>query len=158
MSSSSSSPDPITSGPYGVKVSRRVSDGVDNTTAFFRLQLQAHDAQNMPNAIFRYAVTGKNAGGEFTLEFDGVCTPMDLEQWAESAPGTDVSQFPNFVRSDKGDLVYPTADFLADAWTTLLAEVTQLVEDLDKLDDLDDATTATFGETTTNAGPGDWWT
>lgn len=154
--SSSGSSSSISSGSYGVKLSRRLTDG-DTPTAFYRLQAQAHDAAGLPNTIFRYAVVGKNAAGEFLLEFDGVATPIEIEHWPEGPPEPELSQFPSFVRSDKLDLIFPTAEFLNDAWETLLEEATQLISDIEKLDNLEAGTTVDIGDPDTGDGPSAWW-
>lgn len=154
--SGSTSSSSVVSGTYGVRLSRRYTDG-STPSAFYRLQVQSHDAAGLPNTIFRYAVVGKNTAGDFLLEFDGVATPLDIEHWPEGPPEPELLQFPSYVRSDKLDLIFPTAEFLSDAWEILIAETTQLIEDIEKLDTLSATATVEVGDADSGDGPSAWW-
>lgn len=142
-------------GPYGFRITRRLT--TDPEAKFFRLQAQVHDAIGLSAAVFRYEVIGRTQEGTYALEFNGVCTPLDLEQWPSDPPEIDAPTYPKFVRTDKLDLIFPRVEFLAEAWTVLLEEASNLVRDLDSLDALSEDITVTFGNPETDSGPDTWW-
>lgn len=104
----------------------------DNITGF-RFRVVAYGASDMPNAIFRYGREALNAKeGTYRLAFDGVCSPVDLEEFPEDAPTVGV--YPEFCRLDYVDLVFRSQAIAEEAWTTLVEEVSSLVTTLNTMD------------------------
>lgn len=87
----------------------------------------------MPNTIFRYQREALNArDGTYRLVFDGVCSPPDIEEFAEIEPTVGV--YPEFCRLDYVDLVFRSQSVAEEAWRLLVEEVASLIETLNKMD------------------------
>ena len=96
----------------------------------FRFKVVAYGGNEMPNFIFRYTREALNVSeGTYRLAFDGVCSPVDLEEYPESEPIVGV--FPEFCRLDYVDLVFRSQSIAEDAWNIMVEEVGNLVYTLD---------------------------
>lgn len=134
-SSSSSSIGSPTVG-RGIYLKRFTQTTVNNNLiSGFRFKVEAHDGNDMPNTIFRYQREALNArDGTYRLVFDGVCSPADIEEFAEEEPTVGV--FPEFCRLDYVDLVFRSQSVAEEAWTILVEEVANLVVTLNKMDEV----------------------
>lgn len=134
-SSSSSSVGSPTTG-RGIYLKRFTQTTVNNSLiSGFRFKVVAHDGNEMTNSIFRYQREALNArDGTYRLVFDGVCSPPDIEEFAENEPAVGV--FPEFCRLDYVDLVFRSQAVAEEAWTILVEEVANLVVTLNKMDEV----------------------
>lgn len=135
MSSSSSSS--VVSYSRGIRLRRfaqtRYTAGQDDA---FRLVVSAYGAYLMPNEIFRFLrKTQDFTTNEPADEFDGVCSPADLEELTANAP-EDGAQ-PPFFRKATVDLVFRSQREANAAWSALQQEVGVLVTTLNRMDTLE---------------------
>jgi hypothetical protein len=110
----------------------------------FRFRVEAHDANQMPNAIFRYLRRQADAKGNTADEFDGVCSPPDLEEFGEGEPVAGAA--PSFLRLDYVDLVFRSQSQAEDAWKVIVEDVTSLVDTLNAMDKIVEAQDLKIGD------------
>lgn len=100
----------------------------------FRFKVVAYGGNEMPNFIFRYTREALNVReGTYRLAFDGVCSPVDLEEYPESEPIVGV--FPEFCRLDYVDLVFRSQSIAEEAWNIMVEEVGNLVYTLNIMEE-----------------------
>lgn len=101
----------------------------------FRLRVVAYGGHLMDDAIFRYLQkTLDPTTGERTAECDGVCSPVDLEEYPrnEAVAGDN----PPYFRLHVLDMVFRSQVEAFEAWTSIVEEVRSLVASLNIMDDL----------------------
>lgn len=127
MASSSSS---VGGDGLGIYLQREVQERFQvNVIDGFRWKVTAVGAAGMTDHIFRYIRRPLDvAAGTTVDEFDGVCSPPDLEEFGENNPVPDVE--PKFLRLNYVDLVFRSQHEADEAWTALVEDVTSLVETL----------------------------
>lgn len=112
-----------------------VTDAQVGTITGFRLQVNAHDAEDMPNEIFVYRIGVVEPNTEEQkATFENVATPADLEELPANGP-TDNS--PLLFRLATMDVLFRSNETLNETFDLIVADVTQLVKSLDRLDDLE---------------------
>jgi hypothetical protein len=105
----------------------------NNKISGFRFKVVAYGGNDMTNFIFRYGREALNAReGTYRLAFDGICSPVDLEEFPETEPTVGV--FPEFCRLDYIDLVFRSQTEAEETWQIILTEVGNLVYTLDVMD------------------------
>lgn len=144
MSSSSSSAG--TPGTIGVHLLREVQERFQtNVVDGFRWRVTAVGGTGMPNHIFRYLRRPLDvAAGTTVDEFDGVCSPPDLEEFGENNPIPD--REPKFLRLDYIDLVFRSQSEAEEAWTAVAEDVAALVETLRIMEQTVPAATLAVGD------------
>jgi hypothetical protein len=101
----------------------------------YKLVVRAANAQNMPDKIFVKQRVRNFAKDSTDDTFVAVCTPVQLEDFEEDAPGEGSSYF----RSNTIELIGRTPEYLTEVFDSLLYETQKLVIDLTDLDSLSDA-------------------
>jgi hypothetical protein len=109
----------------------------------YKLVVETLNAQDMPDKIFVKQRITNYSKQDFDGVFVAVCTPVQLEDFEEDAPGHGTS----YYRTNTIELVARTPEYLQEVFDSLLYEVTKLVNDLNALDDLGDAQVYTIGAT-----------
>jgi len=102
----------------------------------YKLVVRAENAQNMPDKIFVKQRIRNFAKNTIDETFVAVCTPTQLEDFEEDAPGEGSSYF----RTNQIELVGRTPEWLVTVFDSLLYETKKLVVDLTDLDSLSEAT------------------
>jgi len=144
-SNSSNSSASVASGGRGVYLRRLVQTRFQtNVIDGFRFRVEAHDANLMPKAIFRYLRRQADADGNTVDEFDGVCSPPDLEEFGEGEPVAGAA--PPFLRLDYVDVVFRSQSQADDAWKVIVEDVTALVETLNVMDNIVEAQDLKIGD------------
>lgn len=143
MSSSSSSQ--IGNDGRGVWLQRDVQSRFQtNVIDGFRWVVTAVGATNMPNEIFRFIRRPLAVGDGTTVdEFDGVCSPPDLEEFDIGNPIPD--REPKFLRLATVDLVFRSQHEADETWTAVVEDVTSLVNTLNIMDQTVPAETLPIG-------------
>ena len=118
----------------GIYLKRYAQTSINNSfISGFRFKVVAYGGNDMPNTIFRYQREALNArDGTYRLVFDGVCSPPDIEEFAEIEPTVGV--YPEFCRLEYVDLVFRSQAVAEEAWRLLVEEVASLIETLNKMD------------------------
>jgi hypothetical protein len=117
----------------------------NNKISGFRFRVVAYGNNDMTNFIFRYGREALNAReGTYRLAFDGICSPVDLEEFPETEPIVGV--FPEFCRLDYVDLVFRSQAEAEDAWNVMVTEVGNLVYTLDVMDKIAPEQDLKFGD------------
>jgi hypothetical protein len=98
----------------------------------YKLVVSTANAQNMPDKIFVKQRTRNFAKDSIDDTFVAVCTPVQLEDFEEDAPGEGTSYF----RTNTIELVGRTPEYLTEVFDSLLYETQKLVVDLTDLDNL----------------------
>ena len=98
----------------------------------YKLIVSAVQPEGMTSKIFVKQRTRNFARGLFEDTFVAVCTPTQLEDFAEDAPGEGSS----YYRTESIELVMRTPELLLEVFESLKYEVKKLVIDLDALDNL----------------------
>ena len=101
----------------------------------YKLVVSTTNAQNMPNKIFVKQRARNFAKDLIDDTFVAVCTPTQLEDFEEDAPGEGSSYF----RTNTIELVGRTPEYLTEVFDSLLYETQKLVIDLTDLDSLSTA-------------------
>lgn len=146
MSSSSSSSSAAAGGTIGVYLQRDVQERFQtNVIDGFRWKVTAVGATGMTDHIFRYLRRPLDvAAGTTVDEFDGVCSPPDLEEFGENNPVPD--REPKFLRLNYVDLVFRSQHEADEAWTALSEDVAALVETLKVMERTVPAQTLAVGD------------
>lgn len=143
--SATSSSSSVSASGRGVYLRRLVQERFQtNVIDGFRFRVEAHDAALMPKAIFRYLRRQSDSEGNTADEFDGVCSPPDLEEFGETDPVTGAS--PPYLRLDYADLVFRSQSQADDAWKVIVEDVTSLVETLNVMDRIVEAQDLKIGD------------
>jgi hypothetical protein len=117
----------------------------------FLLEIVAYGAHAMPKEIFRFQEHVEPRTGERVGEFDGVCSPTDLEEYAVGQART--GQLPAMFRSDSVSLVLRSRAEADEAWAAIDEEVRSLVATLNLMDDLEVAGVTAYGDPPAAAPP-----
>lgn len=112
---------------------------IENTTIGtfigWRLRVEAHDAEDMPNEIFVYRVgTVDPNTQEQKATFQNVATPADLEELPANGP---TEGQPLLFRLDVIDVVFRSPVDLESSWDLIQEDVRLLVSTLNQLDELE---------------------
>ena len=144
-SGSSPSSSQASSDGHGIRLRKQVQTKyVINNVDGFRMKIDAYDANNMSGAIFRYLRTPFSAAsGTYTDEFDGICSPSDLEEFPEGAPVP--SSNPAWFRKDSVDLVFRSQTTANETWDKIVSDVDILVKTLDTMDVIAPEITVSIG-------------
>lgn len=119
-----------------IKLTPALSRVVDATTDAFRLTIVASDAEDMPTKIFRYLQRPSAPGSsERTGFFDGVCSPVDLEEMPEDDPRPN--EEPAWYRLETLDLLFRSQHDRDEAKTDIYGAVIALLNTLDLVDALE---------------------
>lgn len=146
MSSSSSSSAAPYAGTIGVHLQREVQERFQtNVVDGFRWKVTAVGATGMTDHIFRYIRRPLDvAAGTVVDEFDGVCSPPDLEEFGENNPIPD--REPKFLRLNYIDLVFRSQHEAEEAWTAVVEDVSSLVATLKIMEQTIPAQTLAVGD------------
>lgn len=98
----------------------------------YKLVVSTTNAQNMSNKIFVNQRIRNFAKNRFDDVFVAVCTPTQLEDFEEDAPGEGTS----YYRTDTIELIARTAEELQAVFDSLVYETKKLVVDLTDLENL----------------------
>ena len=98
----------------------------------YKLVVSTANAQNMPDKVFVKQRVRNFAKDSIDDTFVAVCTPVQLEDFEEDAPGEGSSYF----RSNTIELIGRTPEYLTEVFDSLMYEVKKLVIDLTDLDSL----------------------
>ncbi len=118
----------------------------------FRFTITVVSATLMPTKIFRYRLVPTKVQAtadqpptaiELKGAFDGVCSPVDLEDFPEDWPAQNAR--PPWYRLDTVDVIVRSRSIADQAYEAILAEVRHLVETLDLADQQDVATPVFIG-------------
>lgn len=93
------------------------------------------NAQNMSDKIFVKQRIRNFAKGVFDDTFVAVCTPAQLEDFEEDAPGEGTS----YYRTNTIELIARTAEEMQAVFNSLVYETKKLVVDLSDLENLSSA-------------------
>jgi len=145
-SSSSFSSSDTPSDKHGIKLKRYVqAKYVINNIDGFRMKVEALDANGMSNAIFRYLRGPLSAStGSYQDDFDGICSPSDLEEFYENAPQPGAN--PAWFRKSYVDLVFRSQATANEAWEMMLSDVKILVKTMDTMEDIQPEITVSIGD------------
>ncbi len=101
----------------------------------YRLRIEAHEAAGLDNRIFLYR---RNPADPYTGavvdDFFAICSPVDLAEYPPEAPDPNRA-FP-FFRTNYVELDLRSTHLADRLWVTVVHEVNELLEGLDKLDEL----------------------
>ncbi len=144
-SNSSTSSSAVTANGRGLYLRRLVQERFQtNVIDGFRFKVEAHDANLMPTAVFRYLRRQSDSEGNTADEFDGVCSPPDLEEFGEGEPVAGAS--PPYLRLDYVDLVFRSQSQADEAWAVIVEEVKALVDTLNVMDTIVEAQDLKVGD------------
>ena len=115
-----------------IHISKRSTSALPDISSY-KLEVLATNAENMPDKIFVKQRVRNFARGGSEDFFVAVCTPAQLEDFAEDSPDGTTS----FFRTNTIDLVARTAEELQAVFDSLLYETKKLVVDLTDLEKLD---------------------
>lgn len=142
---SDSSSAAVASAGRGIYLRRLVQERFQtNVIDGFRFRVEAHDPSLMPKAIFRYLRRQADSEGGEADEFDGVCSPPDLEEFGEGEPVAGAA--PPYLRLDYVDVVFRSQSQAEDAWKVIVEEVTSLVDTLNAMDTVVEAQDLKIGD------------
>ena len=130
---------------HGIRLKKYVQTKyVINNVDGYRMVVEAYDSNNMSNAIFRY-IRGpfSAATGTYSDEFDGVCSPSDLEEFPENSPTPNSN--PAWFRKGSIDLVFRSQTTANDTWDKIVSDVEILVKTLDIMDVIQPEITVSIG-------------
>ena len=134
--SSSNSSSQSQSEKHGVRVKRFTQQRFEiNNTDGYRMKIVAYDGNKMSNAVFRY-IRGpfSQTAGAYFEEFDGVCSPADLEEFPEDTPTANSN--PAWFRKDYIDLVFRSQTTADEAWNMIVKDINVLVSSLDLMENI----------------------
>lgn len=134
--SNSGSSESAPSVKHGIKLKKFVQTSyVINNVDGFRMKIEAFSANNMSNAIFRYIKGPFNGNaGTYQEDFDGVCSPSDLEEFPIDDPAAGAN--PAWFRKDYVDLVFRSQTTAEETWDRIVKDVTILIKTLDIMDNI----------------------
>lgn len=133
---SSGSSSQVQSDKHGIRLKRFVQERfVINNVDGYRMKIVAYDGNHMTNSIFRY-IQGpfSQATGAYYQEFDGVCSPADIEEFPVDSPAANAN--PAWFRKDYIDLVFRSNVTAEEAWDRIVSDVSKLVSTLDIMDNM----------------------
>lgn len=130
---------------HGIRLKKYVQTKyVVNNVDGFRMKIDAYDANNMSASIFRYLRAPFSAAtGTYSDEFDGVCSPSDLEEFPDGSPTPGAN--PAWFRKDTVDLVFRSQTTANETWDKIVSDVKILVNTLDIMDVIQPETTVSIG-------------
>lgn len=114
-----------------IQLSRRSTIPVPGISSY-KMIVEAINAQDMPDKIFIKQRIHNFARERFDDVFVAVCTPTQLEDFAEDSPEDGTS----FFRTNQIELVGRTPEWLQEVFESLVYETKKLVIDLTDLDNL----------------------
>jgi hypothetical protein len=114
-----------------IQLSRQSTVEVPDISSY-KIVVQTINAQNMPDKIFVNQRIRNFARERFDNVFVAVCTPVQLEDFAEDAPEDGSS----YYRTNSVELIARTAEELQAVFDSLVYETKKLVIDLTDLDSL----------------------
>lgn len=117
--------------PKSIQISKRSTVEVPSISSY-KLVVEAINAENMPDKIFVNQRIHNFAKDMFDDIFVAVCTPTQLEDFAEDSPEEGTS----YYRTNRIELIARTPEGLQTIFDSLLFEVKKLVVDLTDLDNL----------------------
>lgn len=95
----------------------------------FRFRIEAVHARNMTDKVFRYVRSTEPDTLEEIDEFDGVCSPIDLDEIAEDNPSSgSIFSRKNFV-----DVIVRSKSIGEEAITAIQEQVTTLLESMENI-------------------------
>lgn len=112
-----------------IQILKRSSIEVHDLSSY-KLVLEAVNAEGMPDKIFVNQRIRNFAKGTVDDTFAAVCTPVQLEDFAEDAP----AQGSSYYRTNTIEIVVRTPEMLNRAFDSIIYEVKKLVLDLENLD------------------------
>lgn len=132
---------------HGIELTRQVSTyDVAGRTQSFRMYIRVSNVREVSPNIFRYYRTlPADETGEHVDEFDGVCSPADLEDYPEGEPNADATSATRYFRLGDVDLVARSTAALDELWELILADRDELVRSLDGLCELGTEEINAFG-------------
>lgn len=117
----------------GIRLDRKTLTSPDPIHTH-RMLVTAFEAQGMPNAVFRFVTAGQLPNGSQRIEFDGVCTALQLEDLPEAdQTNPNIASFPGTFRDRRVDLLFPSPITLEETWEQIKAEVELLRQDVEVL-------------------------
>lgn len=122
-------------GTRGITLSRQAQSRpfVSGRGEGYRLKITASDAEGMPNEIFMHEQTLQDPYSQLVFEnFVCVASVPDITIYPVGAP--NATQWPPFFRKDSIDIIVFNQDLAEETWRIIQAEVTVLVESLNKLE------------------------
>ena len=117
-----------------IQISKRSTIYIPDISSF-KLVVETLNAENMSDKIFVNQRIRNFAKEQFDDTFVAVCTPVQLEDFAEDSPEEDTS----FYRTNSIELIGRTPEYLQTVFESLVYEVKKLVLDLEQLDSLSEA-------------------
>lgn len=146
VSSSSGSSESAPSIKHGIKLKKFVQTSyVINNIDGFRMKIETLSANNMNSAIFRYIKGPFNGNsGNYQEDFDGVCSPSDLEEFPIDAPAAGAN--PAWFRKDYVDLVFRSQTTAEETWDKIVSDVTILIKTLDVMDNISQEKIVSIGD------------
>jgi hypothetical protein len=109
------------------------------------MKIETLDANNMSAAIFRYIKGPFNGNyGAYQEDFDGVCSPSDLEEFPIDAPAAGSN--PAWFRKDYVDLVFRSQTTAEETWDKIVSDVTILIKTLDVMDNISQEKIVSIGD------------
>ena len=135
-SASQSSSSQTQSDKHGVRIKRFVQQKFEiNNVDGYRMKIIAYDGNKMSNSVFRY-IRGpfSQTAGAYFEEFDGVCSPADLEEFPEDTPTQNSN--PAWFRKDYIDLVFRSQTTADEAWNMIVKDLTVLVSSLNLMENI----------------------
>ena len=109
------------------------------------MKVEALDANGMSNSIFRYLRGPLSASiGSYQDDFDGICSPSDLEEFYENTPEPGAN--PAWFRKSYVDLVFRSQATANEAWEMMLSDVKILIKTLDTMEAIQPEITVSIGD------------
>jgi hypothetical protein len=137
----------VASGPRSITLVPTFQRGyVPGAIDGFRFTLAVAGASQMPTKVFRYRLVPTRMAAsvdqpptaiELKGAFDGVCSPVDLEDFPEDWPAQNAR--PPWYRLDYVDSIVRSRSMADQAYEAILFEVERLVDTLDTMDRQDAA-------------------
>lgn len=141
-----SSSSQVQSDKHGIRLKKFIQERyVINNVDGFRMKIEAYDANNMSNYIFRY-IRGpfSQVTGSYFEEFDGICSPADLEEFPVDTPIPNAN--PAWFRKTYIDLVFRSQTTAEEAWNRIVKDVSTLVSSLDLMDTIKEEKIVDIGD------------
>lgn len=117
-----------------IQISKRSTIYIPDILSF-KLVVETLNAENMSDKIFVNQRIRNFAKERFDDTFVAVCTPVQIEDFAEDSPEEGTS----FYRTNSIELVGRTPEYLQTVFESLVYEVKKLVLDLEQMDYLSEA-------------------
>ena len=121
--------------PRGIRLLRSVSNYEGITQQGFRIRVEVTEATDISDHIFRYLMGETNPKtGERAGVFDGVCSPVDIEEMPEAEPLP--ADEPAWFRLPYVDLIVETRAVALDLWEGIREDVSGLIQTYNVMDEL----------------------